>query len=228
MQLVIEEVTRRAFADVVRSSVLLPLSMTQSAFGEDAALDTARAVGYDHAGHAIPASTCTAQAAAGLWTNAADLGRFVAALLPGAHGEPVGRGVIAPGTVAQMLSAQPHSVNDVLFSGSEWGLGYALTRTLGAGELLVYHPGDNVPVWHGLIAALPARRAGVVVLTNGEGGRELRVDAFCLWLRSQHAGRIRECDGGIDVSNPSSRSTSHHRCESDRSTCSPTLSLGRW
>jgi CubicO group peptidase (beta-lactamase class C family) len=196
MQLVIEEVTKESFPDVMRSSVLLPLHMTESGFGEDRAFADARAVGYDRAGKAIPASTFTAQAAAGLWTNAADLGRFVAALLPGEHGEPVGRGVIAPNTVAQMLAAQPRSLNDVLFSGSEWGLGYALRRTPDAGELLVYHPGDNVPAWHGLIAALPARRTGIVVLTNGEGGRELRVDAFCLWFRLQHAGRIPECDRG--------------------------------
>jgi CubicO group peptidase (beta-lactamase class C family) len=65
----------------------------------------------------------TATAAAGLWTTAADLAHVVAALMAGARGEPPGRGVLAPTTVALMLAPQPHSANDLLFEGSEFGLG---------------------------------------------------------------------------------------------------------
>jgi hypothetical protein len=85
-------------------------------------------------------------------------------------------------TVARMLSPQAHSANDLLFRGSMWGLGYGLKRVPATGELLAY-PGDNPPGWHGLMAALPSRRIGLVVLTNGEAGRDLRREAFCLWWR---------------------------------------------
>ena len=45
-----------------------------------------------------------------------------------------------------------------------------------------------------MLAALPAQRTGFVVLTNGEDGRELRLDAFCLWFRLQEAGTLRACE----------------------------------
>ena len=102
--------------------------------------------------------------------------------------------MLAPATVEHMLTPQLHSANDILFAGSEWGLGYALKRLPATGEVLVYHPGDNIPAWHGLMAALPARRVGVVVLTNGEAGRDLRLEAFCLWFHFQEAGGLPEGD----------------------------------
>jgi CubicO group peptidase (beta-lactamase class C family) len=102
--------------------------------------------------------------------------------------------MLKPETMKEMLTAQPHSANGLLFRGSTWGLGYGLKRLPSTGDLLVYHPGDNVPGWHGMIAALPAKGTGFVVLTNGENGRKLRMDAFCLWLALQDAGSLVECD----------------------------------
>jgi CubicO group peptidase (beta-lactamase class C family) len=191
LQLIIEQVTGQSFAGFAQRAVLQPLGMLESTFEE---LPRARrALAYDHTGAPAPEYRFTAKAAAGLWTTAADLARIVAALMAGARGEPPGRGVLAPATVAHMLSAQPHSANDLLFEGSEFGLGYALKRLPSSGEWLVYHPGDNPPGWHGMLAALPTRRAGLVVLTNGEAGRELRLDTFCLWFRLQEAGTLSEC-----------------------------------
>ncbi len=45
-----------------------------------------------------------------------------------------------------------------------------------------------------MIVALPEQRRGFVLLTNGEGGRELRLDAFCLRFELQGSGRLLECD----------------------------------
>jgi CubicO group peptidase (beta-lactamase class C family) len=191
LQRLVKEVTGQAFAAFARRTVLEPLGMLQSTFEEPPRAQ--RALAYDRTGAPTPEYRFTAQAAAGLWTTATDLARFVAALMPGSHGEPPGRGVLAPATVAHMLSPQPHSANDLLFESSEFGLGYALVRLPSAGEWLVYHPGDNPPGWHGLIVALPARRGGLVVLTNGEPGRELRLEVFCLWWRFQGAGPLDKC-----------------------------------
>jgi len=91
-----------------------------------------------------------------------------------------------------MLTPQPNSSNDI-YRGSEWGLGYGLKRLTPGGDWLVFHPGDNVPGWHGLIAAIPERRIGFVVLTNGQGGRALRDEALCLWLQIVQAGSLSEC-----------------------------------
>jgi hypothetical protein len=41
---------------------------------------------------------------------------------------------------------------------------------LPSGHTLAYHPGDNLPNWHSLIALIPERRAGLVLLTSARGG----------------------------------------------------------
>jgi CubicO group peptidase (beta-lactamase class C family) len=194
MQLIVEQATAQSFADFAQSAVLTPLKLNESRFHTLPQGQGETAKAYDRAGNAVPAYRFTAQAAAGLWSTAADLARFVGALMAGAQGDPPGRSVLEPATVGQILSPQPHSSNDLLFEGSEWGLGYGVKRLPSTGEILVYHPGDNIPAWHGMIAALPARRVGLVVLTNGEAGRELRLNAFCLWFRLQGAGALHECN----------------------------------
>jgi CubicO group peptidase (beta-lactamase class C family) len=193
-QLIAEDVTQQSFAAFAQRAVLQPLGMHESSFDALPQGSTAMAIASTRAGVPLPDYQFTAKAAAGLRTTAADLARFVAALMRGTHGAAPGRGVLKPATIAAMLSPQPHSANDLLFEASAWGLGYGLTRLPATGALLVYHPGDNVPGWHNMIAALPAQRTGFVVLTNGEDGRELRLDAFCLWFRMQEVGTLHACE----------------------------------
>jgi len=195
MQLVVEEITKQSFAEFAQSAVLKPLGMKNSYFEAPHQPRSEIAVAYSRAGVSLPDYRFTAEAAAGLLTTAADLSRFVAVLMPGPSGLSQGRGVLKPETIKQMLSPQPNSSNNLLFHGSTWGLGYGLKRLPSTKELLVYHPGDNIPGWHGMIAALPAKGSGFVVLTNGEDGRKLRMDAFCLWFKLQGADMLRECDG---------------------------------
>lgn len=180
-QLMIRRVTGRPFADVARERVLKPLGMTDSSFPPEPAPSPPLAWTFDADGRHAPPRRFTALAAAGLQTTAGDLGRFVAALMPGPCGEPAGRGLLAPAMIDAMLTPQPNSDNDLVLSDSRYGLGLALKR-LPSGRLLAYHPGDNLPDWHNLIAALPERRAGLVLMTNAAGGRHMRVAVLCTWL----------------------------------------------
>jgi CubicO group peptidase (beta-lactamase class C family) len=123
----------------------------------------------DYGGHPTPAHGFTARAAAGLQTNAEDLARFLAALLPEPCGQPPGRGQLAPALVELMLTPQPHSTNGMILPGSGYGLGFALAR-LPSGQSLAYHPDDNLPNWHSRTALIPERRAGLVLLTSARGG----------------------------------------------------------
>jgi CubicO group peptidase (beta-lactamase class C family) len=192
MQLLIEHATGQPFADVAHD-MLAALGMNNSTFLlPKGTVETA--TGYNRGGDPVPPYRFTALAAAGLWSTAADLARMVAALMAGPFGSLPGRGVLEPATIGQMLSPQPSSSNDLLFSGSEWGLGYGLKRLPRSGEMLVFHPGDNIPAWHGIIATVPAKQLGLVVLTNGENGRELRLDTFCFWYRLQHLEALPECE----------------------------------
>src|SRR5262249_51611501 len=192
IQLIIEEATHGDFAQWVQRNVLEPLEMQHSSFVPHAA----HAASYDTYGARVPDHRFTALAAAGLYSSAADLGKFVAALLDGPQGEAIGRSVLAPKTVHDMLTPQPYSESSEILALSEWGLGYGLKFLPGSKHLLVYHPGDNIAGFHNFIAAIPHARAGLVVLTNGAQGRELRKTVLCAWLRMHNEETLQECAAG--------------------------------
>jgi len=192
-QLLVEDVTGQPFAAYTRSAILAPLGMHASRLDQPSAAAARAATSYDRAGRVAPDDRFTAQAAAGLRTTVRDLARFVAAAMPNSNGEAAGRGLLRPATVVEMLTPQPNSATDLIFQGSDWGLGYGLKHLPTRGQQLIFHPGDNIPGWHGLIAAIPAERVGLVALMNGEAGRALRVQVCCLWLRAHGEHALAEC-----------------------------------
>jgi CubicO group peptidase (beta-lactamase class C family) len=145
LQLLVEELTGRPFADVMQTEILDALGLTTSSFQWHHTAATA--CPHDAEGGRIPEFCLAEQAAAGLVTTAAELARFVAAALPGPEGEPPGRGVLSPAGVRLALTAAP---------GTEgrWGLGHGV-GLLPSGERLAYHEGANRG-W----------RAGIVVLAG--------------------------------------------------------------
>jgi CubicO group peptidase (beta-lactamase class C family) len=159
LQLLVEELTGRSFAEFMRAEVLEPLGMRASSFAWRRTAATA--CPHDLDGHPVPDFAFAEQAAAGLVTAAPDLARFLAAALPGPEGEPPGRGVISPAAVRLTLTAAPAAEG-------RWGLGYGL-GLLPNGDRLAYHEGANRG-WRAGLALLPDRRAGIAVLTNGDGG----------------------------------------------------------
>jgi CubicO group peptidase (beta-lactamase class C family) len=165
LQLLIEDLTGRPFAEFMQTQVLGPLGMTASSF--QWRRTAATAYPHDAGGTPIPDFAFAEQAAAGLVTTAPDLARFVTAALPGPHGEPPGRDVLSQAGVRLALSAAPATEG-------RWGLGYGL-GLLPGGDLLAYHEGANRG-WRAGLALLPDRQAGIVALANGDTGSTL-IDA---------------------------------------------------
>jgi CubicO group peptidase (beta-lactamase class C family) len=159
LQLLIEDLTGQPFAEFMQTQMLGPLGMTASSFGWQRTAATASP--HDAGGTPIPDFAFAEQAAAGLVTTAPDLARFLAAALPGPHGEPPGRGVLSQAGVRLALTAAPAT-------GGRWGLGFGL-GLLPGGDLLAYHEGANRG-WRAGLALLPDRRAGIAALANGDAG----------------------------------------------------------
>ena len=192
LQLVIEEVTGEAFASYMQREVLQPLGMAHSRFGWAEDLQTATATAYDIQGRPLPLYRFTAQAAAGLYTTAPDLARFVAAGLPGAQGESAGRGVLAPETLAEMFSPAVETGGFFrLLDAEAYGLGYGV-EALPNGKRIVSHGGNNRG-WRAQFAALPQQGEGIVVLTNSDRGSEVITDLLCTWAAWVGEGLPRRC-----------------------------------
>ena len=163
LQLVIEEVSGESFESHMQHTVFEPLGMRHSTFVWDDAGVGRLAAFYDVGSKLATHYRFTALAAASLYTTVADMTRFIQAHLPGAQGEPEGRGVLSPATLEQMR--QPHASR---YGADIWGLGTILYVANGAGGYVIGHDGNNEPAINTAARFDPATGNGIVVLETGE------------------------------------------------------------
>jgi CubicO group peptidase (beta-lactamase class C family) len=173
LQLLVEEVTGDEFGTWAKREVLDPLGMSHSTFDQATAIP-GLATGHDSAAEPIQPYRYAGLAGAGLFSTAADLGRFVAAAMPGRDGEAPGRGVLEPETVDAMLSAEI----DTEVPGIGSGLGYLLDHR--SGTLVAAHSGSDVG-WNAKVLFVPSAERGIVILTNSDNGGNLHVQLGCAW-----------------------------------------------
>jgi CubicO group peptidase (beta-lactamase class C family) len=162
LQLLIEEVSGRPFNQYMTEEVLRPLGMARSTFVLDDTSSTNVAEFFDVDGKQAPHFRFTATAAASLYTSAADLTRFIQAHLPGANGEPEGRGILRPETLRAMR--EPHASQ---WGADIWGLGVILYAPNNAGGYVAGHDGGNAPAVNTTARFDPATGDGIIVLETG-------------------------------------------------------------
>lgn len=158
-QLVVEDVTKKPFAEVARELILRPFGMTSSTFIQPLPADLLdkTATGYRSNGEPVTGRwhTYPEQAAAGLWTTPEDLARFAIKLQQIATGQS--STVMSQALAQEMLRRQVEN----------WGLGVGIQ---GEGVATSFgHAGANEgfrAVWVGY----RDEASGVVVMTNSDAG----------------------------------------------------------
>ncbi len=166
VQQLLMDVTASPFPLIAEQQVLGPLNMVRSGYWqplpEDLWQDAAAA--HDAQGLLIKgrAHVYPELAAAGLWTTPVDLAHFAIELSRAWSGRS--SLLMKLDTARRMLAPQ---------GGGPTGLGVFLD---GAGATLRFrHPGDNKG-YHALMVVYADGRFGAVVMTNGEGGRQLAAE----------------------------------------------------
>jgi CubicO group peptidase (beta-lactamase class C family) len=162
----------------MRDRILRPLDMTQSGYSLSDVDPSELALSYDSDGTASPFRSYTALAAASLYSTATDMARFLAAHQPGQLGEPVGRGVLLPDTVAMMRTVQARR-----FGLPIWGLGTMLYAADGQGSYVIGHEGGNAPAVTTTARFNPSTGDGLVILQTGRPELPVRLGAE--WIRWQ-------------------------------------------
>jgi CubicO group peptidase (beta-lactamase class C family) len=166
VQLAIQEVTKKSFADAARELVLEPLGMRNSTYVQPlpAELHGKGASAHRATGEAIAGRwhTYPEQAAAGLWTTPEDLARFAIAIQQMAAGT-------AKTTIMsrELASAMMRPVID------DYGLGLGISGT--GRETRFGHGGSNVG-FRCTLTAFKDTASGVVVMTNADRGAEILQD----------------------------------------------------
>lgn len=190
-QLLAEETSGTAFPELLEREVLRPLGMVNADVRFGATRPEALATAYG--GFGPDAGARVDHGPAGLSGDVRDLARFVAAM-SGSGGSP-GRGVLSPASVEALLTPAPRTEgNRGQDESASYGLGIALERLAG-GELLASHKGNN-PGWTALIAALPERGEGLVVLTNGDQAGDVTRAVLCRWSAWSARALPQRCESG--------------------------------
>lgn len=156
------DATGQTFPDIVRAKVFGPMGMTRSS--EDQPLDAARlatvAWPHDPKGVVVKGGphVYPEMAAAGLWTTATDLARFVIDLQQSAQGR-AGH-VLTPETARTMMTPVKNG----------YGLGVSIQGVTSAKYF--FHNGSNAG-YKAVMLSYPGSGDGVVVLLNGDQGLQL-------------------------------------------------------
>ncbi len=161
LQLLIEEVTNRPFADYMKEAVLQPLGMTKASFDLDTITAEGRAqevaTSYDRRLQPQPRRRHTAKAAVALYVTPHDLAQI--AMAYAAAENPV----LRQETLKQMLMPQRGTAGT-------WGLGQTLFVANDAGGHVVGHDGGSPPAWGAWMRVNPATGNGMVMVVSGARG----------------------------------------------------------
>jgi CubicO group peptidase (beta-lactamase class C family) len=163
LQQLLEDITGSAYADLVYSRVLTPLSMARSFHSQPltAALAVTAASGYEPTNEQVPGRwrVYPELAALGLWTTPTDVARLALELQRSYAGES--SGVVSQASVAEMLSQQ--------FENR--GLGFELG---GEGEWRFFRLEGHGNNYLSELYAYVSRGMGAVVMTNSSNGEGVK------------------------------------------------------
>lgn len=166
-QQLIEDAVGRPFAGIARKRLLDPLGMQRTDYSAElpTRFSDKVAVGHSHDGKAPPGGwhRYPELAAAGLWSTPDDLARYFIAVMQAANGQT--RAPLTPRIAQQMLTPAIASM----------GLGLGVH---GEGARFLVDQSGATAGYRAYMAGYPHRGQGVIIMTNGDGGKDL-IDEIC-------------------------------------------------
>lgn len=177
LELMLEEVTGRDFAEYMAAEVLRPLGMTEADFAWQDFFSTRVPVGYETDGTAVPPYVYPARASGGLFSGVEDLARFVCAGMTAYNN--TGRAVLSPEGIEGIYT--PHVEITGLFGqvADYYGYGHFIEE-LPDGRKAVWHGGQGHG-WMTHFHALPESGDGIVILTNSQRSWPFLAEVLTDW-----------------------------------------------
>jgi CubicO group peptidase (beta-lactamase class C family) len=165
LELLIEEVTGRDFAEYMEAEVLVPLGMNHSSFTWREEFRTSVATGYDLKGRPVPAYIYPYEASGGLFAPVGDLAQFVSSGMIRPNGS-AGRKVLKLASAKQLYAPTVKIPGMFGVVSDAYGLGH-FVETLPSGHQAVWHGGQGNG-WMTHFHSVPETGDGIVILTNSQ------------------------------------------------------------
>jgi len=162
LQLLVEEVSGKTFAEFMKEEIFEPLKMNHSTYVLADSSEKDLVEFYNADSTKAQHYYYTSLAATSLYTTLADLEIFFQVFLPGKNGEPIGRNVIEAKTLKKMR--EPHAST---MGMDIWGLGTILYASTENGDSIIGHDGKSTPPINTAIRLDPETGNGVIILETG-------------------------------------------------------------
>ncbi len=174
LELVVEEVTGRDFAEYMRQEVLIPLGMDHADFDWREDMDVPN--GYNLQGEVIPVYVYPEKASGGLFATTDDIAAFAAAGMTGAVQDVLDEESI---DALYMPQVQDIGMYNIVFDG--YGFGHYI-ETMKDGRVAVAHGGQGTG-WMTHFQAVPESGDAIVILTNSQRSWPLIAYILCDWAQ---------------------------------------------
>lgn len=164
LELLIEEVTGRDFAEYIEEEVFIPLRMHNSSFTWSEELDPAVPVGYDLKGNPIPVYIYSEKASGGLFARVEDIATFVTAGMTNSY--HTDHEVLTSQNINKLYTPMVGKPGIYGLAFDSYGLGHFI-ESLSNGKQAVSHGGQGggcMTHFH----SVPETGDGIVILTNSQ------------------------------------------------------------
>jgi len=184
----IEKMRGESFPEYMRDNLLLPVGMDNSAFLRTQIPDDSKvAFGYEYyKGEYYPyeQGDITSLPSGNLYASIEDMGNFVKFIFR--EGKVGGEQIITPDVFDLMFTEQDANANDP----QPMGLGWKIANVLGS-EHLIWHDGGPGDGTGSLVAFIPERKLGVVLISNstsfeGNISVQLALDILEIMLETKY------------------------------------------
>ena len=177
LELLVEELSGRDFTTFMTEEILQPLGMSESSFEVRQEQLPRVAVPHSDTQEPITLYRTNGKAAGGMYSSIVELAMFACAEMEGPNGEPPGRGVLTPASIAEMHRPDRYAETAMEFDFFT-GLGHYV---LDLGDIrVIQHTGGN-PGWRTVYTIVPDGKVGFVCLINSAGGNDLWMDLIRQW-----------------------------------------------
>jgi CubicO group peptidase (beta-lactamase class C family) len=178
LELLVEEVTGREFAEYMDDEVLTPLGMRRSSFAWSEPIRASMPMGYERDGTPVPPHVYPVNAAGGLFAPVEDIARFVGAETTGSF---TGQGVLERESIRMLHRPQVEIPGLYGVVAEAYGLGHFVEH-LPDGRRAVWHGGQGHG-WMTHFHAVPEAGEGIVILTNSERSWPFMAEVLSDWAR---------------------------------------------
>lgn len=179
LELLIEEVTGRDFAEYMQLEILNPLGMEHSSFNWSESFEPPVPFGYDARNSPVPVYVYPDKAAGGLFSTVEDIATFISAGMTGFSSS--GLNVLKAQNINQLYTPEAEIPGFYGIVFDSYGMGHFI-EGLPNGEKAVSHGGQGSG-WMTHFHSIPETGDGIVILTNSQRSWPFFAHILSDWAR---------------------------------------------